>query len=178
MLKNCDRTTAVGMRDYAALCLLARLGLRAGEVAAMTLDDIDWRAGELTIRGKGRTRERLPLPAEVGRALASLPPGGASPARHPPSLRHGAGAFIAFAGSSTLSRITEQALRRAGLTPQHRGAHLLRHSLATALLHRGASLREIGDVLGHQDPATTQIYAKIDTTTLHTLARPWPEEAS
>jgi site-specific recombinase XerD len=178
LLRGCDRTTMVGKRDYAVLCLLARLGLRAGEVAAMTLDDIDWRAGELTVRGKGGTRERLPLLAEVGQALATY----LREARPPCAIRHlfvtARAPFQEFAGPTTVCRIVEQALKRAGLNPPQRGAHLLRHSLATTLLQRGASLREIGDILRHRHPATTQIYAKVDVTALQALAQPWPEEVS
>jgi site-specific recombinase XerD len=178
LLRGCDRTTEVGKRDYAVLCLLARLGLRAGEVAAMTLDDIDWRAGELTVRGKGGTRERLPLPAEVGQAVAAY----LREARPPCATRHllvtARAPFHEFAGPTTVCRIVEQALKRAGLNPSQRGAHLLRHSLATALLRRGASLQEIGDVLRHAHPATTQIYAKVDVAALQALAQPWPEEVS
>jgi site-specific recombinase XerD len=178
LLRSCDRTTTVGKRDYAVLCLLARLGLRAGEVVAMTLDDIDWHAGELTIRGKGMTHERLPLLAEVGQALATY----LQEARPSCATRH---LFVTaraplhkFAGPSTVGRIVEHALERAGLNPPQRGAHLLRHSLATTLLQRGASLQEIGDVLGHRYPATTQIYAKVDIAALQSLVQPWPGEVS
>jgi integrase/recombinase XerD len=178
LLRSCDRTSRVGKRDYAVLCLLARLGLRAGEVAALTLDDIDWRAGELTVRGKGGTRERLPLPAEAGQAVAAY----LREARPPCATRHllvtARAPFHEFAGPTTVCRIVEQALKRAGLNPPQRGAHLLRHSLATALLRRGASLQEIGDVLRHRHPATTQIYAKVDVAALQALAQPWPEEVS
>jgi integrase/recombinase XerD len=175
LLRTCDRTTTVGKRDYAVLCLLARLGLRAGEVAAMTLDDIDWRAGELTIRGKGSTRERLPLLAEVGQALAAY----LREARPSCTTRHlfvtARAPFHELGGPATVCRIVEQALKRAGLNPPQRGAHLLRHSLATTLLRRGASLQEIGDVLRHRHTTTTQIYAKVDTAALQPLAQPWPE---
>jgi site-specific recombinase XerD len=177
LLHSCDRTTTVGKRDYAVLCLLARLGLRAGEVAAMTFDDIDWRAGELTVRGKGSTRERLPLLAEVGQALASY----LREARPSCATRHvfvtARAPFQEFAGPTTVCRIVEQAIKRAGLKTPRRGAHLLRHSLATALLQRGASLQEIGNVLRHRHPATTQIYAKVDVAALQALAQPWPEES-
>jgi site-specific recombinase XerD len=178
LLRSCDRTTTVGKRDYAVLCLLARLGLRAGEVVAMTLDDIDWRAGELTVRGKGRTRERLPLLVEVGKALAAY----LREARPSCASRH---LFVtarapvhAFVGPTTVGSIVRRALQRAGLNPPRRGAHLLRHSLATTLLQRGASLQEIGDVLRHRHPATTQIYAKVDIAALQTLVQPWPEAVS
>jgi integrase/recombinase XerD len=178
LLRSCDQTTMVGKRDYAVLCLLARLGLRAGEVAAMTLDDLDWHAGELTVRGKGKTRERLPLLAEVGQALAVY----LREARPPCATRHlfvtARAPFHEFAGPTTVCRIVEQALKRAGLKPSQCGGHLLRHSLATTLLQRGASLQEIGDVLRHRHTATTQIYAKVDIAALQTLVQPWPEEVS
>ena len=178
LLRACDRTTAVGKRDYAVLCLLARLGLRAGEVVAMTLDDIDWHAAELTVRGKGATQERLPLLAEVGLALAAYLRE-ARPACAGRRLFVTARApFQGLAGPTAVCRVVEQALKRAGLNPPQRGAHLLRHSLATTLLQRGASLREIGDVLRHRHPATTQIYAKVDIAALQALAQPWPEEVS
>jgi integrase/recombinase XerD len=178
LLRSCDRTTMVGKRDYAVLCLLARLGLRAGEVVAMILDDIDWRAGELTVRGKGRTRERLPLLAEVGQALAAY----LREARPSCASRHlfvtTRASFHELAGPTSVGNIVRRALQRAGLNPPQRGAHLLRHSLATTLLQRGASLQEIGDVLRHRCPATTQIYAKVDIAALQTLVQPWPEEVS
>lgn len=178
LLRSCDQTTMVGKRDYAVLCLLARLGLRAGEVVAMTLDDIDWRAGELTVRGKGRTRERLPLLVDVGHALAAY----LREARPSCACRHlfvtTRAPFHELAGPTTIGNIVRRALQRAGLNPPRRGAHLLRHSLATTLLQRGASLQEIGDVLGHRHPATTQIYAKVDIAALQTLVQPWPEEVS
>jgi site-specific recombinase XerD len=178
LLRSCDQTTMVGKRDYAVLCLLARLGLRAGAVVAMTLDDLDWHAGELTIRGKGKTQERLPLLAEVGQALATY----LQEARPSCATRHlfvtARAPFHKFAGPSTVGRIVEHAIERAGLNPPQRGAHLLRHSLATTLLQRGASLQEIGNVLGHRHPATTQIYAKVDIAALQTLVQPWPGEVS
>ena len=178
LLRSCDQTTMVGKRDYAVLCLLARLGLRAGEVVAMILDDIDWRAGELTVRGKGRTRERLPLLVEVGQALAAY----LREARPSCASRHlfvtTRAPFHELAGPTTIGNIVRRALQRAGLNPPRRGAHLLRHSLATTLLQRGASLQEIGDVLRHRHPATTQIYAKVDIAALQTLVQPWPEEVS
>jgi site-specific recombinase XerD len=178
LLRSCDQTTAVGKRDYAVLSMLARLGLRAGEVVGMTLDDIDWRAGELTVRGKGRTRERLPLLAEVGQALAAY----LREARPSCASRHlfvtTRAPFHELAGPTSVGNIVRRALQRAGLNPPQRGAHLLRHSLATTLLQRGASLQEIGDVLRHRYPATTQIYAKVDIAALQTLVQPWPEEVS
>ena len=174
LLRACDRTTAIGRRDYALLLLLARLGLRAGEVVALTLDDMDWRAGELTVRTKGGRQDRLPLPRDVGAALVAYLRNGrpACQARHVfvrmRAPRRG------FASSVAVCSIVQRALARAGLSPPRKGAHLLRHSLATDLLRRGASLREIGDVLRHRHTQTTEIYAKVDLTALHALALPWP----
>lgn len=174
VVASCDRRSAVGQRDYAILLLLARLGLRAGEVVRLELGDLDWRAGELTVRGKGSVHARLPLPADVGDALATYlrtaRPSGATRrvfvrTRAPQgSLTH----------ASTVSAIVRRAINRTGLMPPTTGAHLLRHSLATDLLRRGASLVEIGELLRHQSPQTTEIYAKVDLAGLRGLARPWP----
>ena len=172
LLASCDRRRTVGRRDYAVLVLLVRLGLRAGEVAAITLEDIDWRAGELLVRnGKGRREERLPLPADVGEAIVSYL------RRRPRSedralfLR-----VLAPAGAiraSSVSGIVHSACKRAGLPLV--GPHALRHTAATEMLRAGASLQEIAEVLRHQQPRTTARYAKVDRKTLRRLARPWPE---
>jgi site-specific recombinase XerD len=175
ILGTCNRGTAMGRRDYAVLLVLARLGLRAGEVTALTLEDIDWRSGEICVRGKGARIDRLPLPQDVGRALVAY-------------LRHGRPrcdtrhVFVTvrapigpLSGQSSVACIVGRAVKRAGLNLPHRGAHLLRHSLASDLLRRGASLAEIGELLRHRHPDTTSIYAKIDVDTLRTLAQPWPE---
>jgi site-specific recombinase XerD len=174
VLKACDRRTAVGRRDYAILLLLARLGLRAGEVVRLQLEDIDWRAGEILIRGKGLLHDRMPLPADVGEALASYL------RRDRPACRTRR-VFVCtnsprrgFAHPSTLSKIVRQALARADLHPPRKGAHVLRHSLATSMLHSGATMEEIGEVLRHRDPNTTEIYAKVDFESLRSLAQPWP----
>jgi integrase len=174
LLQSCDRCTPKGQRDYAILLLLARLGLRAGEVAALTLDDLDWEAGELLIRGKGARQDRLPLPIEVGEALVIY-----LRDSRPPSVTRQV--FIrmraprrGFRGPHAISTIVRRALIRAGLNPTLKGAHLLRHSLATRLLQNGASLTEIGELLRHQHPETTQIYAKVDQMALTQLALPWP----
>lgn len=174
LLDACDQSTRTGRRDYAILVLLARLGLRAGEVVALELDDIDWRAGEIVVRGKGLLHDRLPLPPEVGEALAAY----LRWHRPPVSTRR---VFVrmraplrGFAGPSTVSTIVRRALDRAGLNPPVMGAHLLRHSLATAMLRSGASMAEIGEILRHRSPNTTEIYAKIDFVGLRPLAQPWP----
>lgn len=170
----CDRRTPTGRRDHAVLTLLARLGLRASEIVKLDLDDIDWRAGEILVSGKGLLRDRLPLLPEIGEALVAY-------LRHdrPESQcrrmfirmrapRHG------FANPATVSTIVRRALERAGLHPSLKGAHLLRHSLATRMVRGGASLAEIGEVLRHRAISSTEIYAKVDSAGLHTLALPWP----
>ncbi|HEY7617962.1 MAG TPA: site-specific integrase, partial [Terriglobales bacterium] len=174
LLKRCDRKTAVGRRNHAILLLLARLGVRAGEVIKLSLDDIDWTSGQITIHGKGGRSTQLPLPADVGAALAAY-----LRRDRPPSagrrvfLRHRA-PLTGFANSSTLSSIVRRALKHAGIESAHTGAHVLRHSLATSMLRQGGSLDEIGELLRHQSPNTTAIYAKVDVAALHTLALPWP----
>jgi site-specific recombinase XerD len=173
VLRSCDRRTRIGKRDYAILLLLARLGLRAGEVARLTLDDIDWHAGQLLIRGKGPRVDRLPLPQDAGQALAVYLQQGRPDCstrqvfiqRHAP--------HEPLAGSSSISNVVRSALARAQIQSRHRGAHLLRHSLATTMLRNGASISQIGQVLRHQLPQTTEIYAKVDLSALRALALPW-----
>jgi site-specific recombinase XerD len=174
LLQSVDRNTPQGQRDYAILLLLARLGLRAAEVVALNLEDLAWEVGELLVRSKGTRHDRLPLPHEVGEALATYICQG----RPLVTTRR---VFIrmraprrGFANSQGISTIVRRALERAGLNPACKGAHLLRHSLATQLLQNGASLTEIGALLRHQDLETTQIYAKVDQATLGALAMPWP----
>jgi site-specific recombinase XerD len=174
LLSVCDRTCPVGKRNRAILLLLARLGLRAGEVVQITLEDIDWEAGELLVRGKGARQERLPLLREVGQALADyLRQRPARLACRRVFLRMVA-PYRGLSGSGTVSSIVRRSLARAQLHPNHRGAHLLRHSLATQMLRRGASLTQIGQVLRHQRAQTTEIYAKVDVAALQALAQPWP----
>jgi integrase/recombinase XerD len=174
LLAACNRSSPVGRRDYAILLLLARLGLRGGEIVRLELDDINWHAGELLVPGKGCVRSRLPLPCDVGDALATYlrcdrprcqtrRVFGRVRAPHRP-LGH----------PSTVSTLVRMALTRAGINAPMKGAHVVRHSLATDLLRRGASLADIGDVLRHQQPQTTEIYAKVDLTRLRLIAQPWP----
>ena len=174
LLASVDRTSASGRRNYAILLLLARLGLRAGEVVRLELQDLDWRAGELTVRGKGSVHARLPLPRDVGAALATY----LRTDRPTCATRR---VFVCLKAPhrglghpATVSTLVHYALTRAGLTPLATGAHLLRHSLATNLLRHGASLGDIGEVLRHQQVQTTEIYAKVDVDRLRTLAQPWP----
>lgn len=171
LLAGCDRGTGVGLRDYAVLCLLARLGLRAGEVAGLRLADVDWRAGEVVVRGKGPRSERLPLPADVGEAVARWLQRG----------RPRCAALVVITRvraphgpltSGGVSDIVAAACRRAGLPVAH--ARRLRHSAATRMLQAGASLTEVGQVLRHTSVSTTAIYAKVDHDRLMTLAQPWP----
>jgi site-specific recombinase XerD len=176
VLQSCDRRSAVGRRDYAMLLFMARLGLRSAEIAGMTLEDFDWERSEFIVHGKGPRDERLPLPRDVGTALLRY-------------LRHGRPVcssrhvfvrmrtpFRAFADPNTVYPIVRSALERAGLNPPSKGGHLFRHSLATDLLSRGASLTEIGQLLRHRQQTTTQIYAKVDLKALHALAQPWMGE--
>jgi site-specific recombinase XerD len=174
ILDSCERDTRDGKRNYAVLLLLARLGLRASEAVALRLNDIDWDNGRITIRCKGGRWTQLPLPADVGEAIA-IYLRSARPrciCRHV-FLRHRA-PLRGFAHSITVSTIVRRALIRAGIDSARKGAHLFRHTLATDLLRQGASLDEIGELLRHRSPNTTALYAKVDLTALRTLALPWP----
>lgn len=174
LLSRCERDSAVGRRNWAILLLLARLGLRAGELVDLNLDDLDWEAGELRIRSNAGGSDRLPMSEEVGAALAEY----LHQARPLCSSRR---VFVRiraphreFAGSSAIGCIVRRALARAELDPPHKGAHLLRHSVATQMLRQGASLAEIGELLRHRSQQTTMIYAKVDLALLRPLALPWP----
>lgn len=174
VLRHCDRKTALGRRDYAILLLLARLGLRAGEIVKLRLEDIDWENARITVCGKGGKWAQLPLPADVAKAIARY-------------LRHDRPRCVCrrlfirdyapvggFGRSTSIAKIVQCALARAGVVSARKGAHLLRHSLATEMLRKGASLDEIGEVLRHRSSDTTAIYAKVDLTSLRALALPWP----
>ena len=170
LLASCDRATASGKRDLAILLLLARMGLRAAEVAGLGLDDFDWRAGELVVHGKAGRCDRMPLPAEVGEAVAAYllrarPRAGSRTAfltlRPPPRAM----------GHTTVSQVVWRQCRIAGVEPVR--AHRLRHALATELLSRGVRLPEIAQVLRQRDLATTAVYAKVDYSALRELALPW-----
>jgi site-specific recombinase XerD len=174
VLDHCDRRSVVGIRNYAILLLLARLGLRSCEVVAMTLDDIDWEAGDLTIRGKGGQWAKMPLPAEVGRAIAVyLRKGRPRCASRRLFIRERA-PRVGFANSAAISTLVQRALADAGVKSPHTGAYVFRHSVATQMLRRGASLDEIGQLLRHAHPDTTRIYAKVDVGALRPLALRWP----
>ena len=174
VLDGCDRTTALGRRDYAILMMLARLGLRADEVATLTLDDIDWRSGEMLVRAKGRQRARMPMPPDVGATVvASLRDGRPTSSCRRLFLRALA-PKVGFASGCAITMIAKTALARAGIRGYaQQGAHIFRHSLATELLRSGATLSEIGQLLRHESHDTTRIYAKVDIEALRTLSLPW-----
>jgi site-specific recombinase XerD len=174
VLKLCDRRSTIGRRDYAMLLLLARLGLRVGEVAALTLDEFNWHDGVFTLRGKGGRWAQMPLPRDVGEALVDYLENG----RPSCTDRH---FFVrvkaprrGFRGANQISVIASRALVRAGINLPRAAGHIFRHALATEMLRQGASLSQIGILLRHQRPDTTRIYAKVDLVALRDLAMPWP----
>jgi site-specific recombinase XerD len=172
LLASCDRRTRFGRRDFAILIMLVRLGLRIGEVAALELDDIDWRAGEIVVHGKGERAERLPLPTDVGEAVVAYL------RRSRPENTECRAVFMRIRAphralsTGGVAQVVLSAAQRAGLAQIH--AHRLRHTAATELLRAGASLPEIGQLLRHRRALTTAIYAKVDREALRTIARPWP----
>ena len=174
VLDHCDRHSAVGLRNYAILVLLARLGLRACEVVAMTLDDIDWEGAHLMVRGKGGQRAQMPLSAEVGHAIAAYLRKGRPRCTSRRLFIREHAPRVGFANSCAVSTLVQRALADAGVDSPHTGAYVFRHSLATEMLRQGASLGEIGQLLRHAHPDTTQIYAKVDVCALRPLALRWP----
>ncbi len=173
LLASCDRRTAIGRRDYALILMLLRLGLRRGEVAALRLDDIDWRAGELVVVGKGGRRDRLPLPADVGAAIAAyLRHGRPASGRRHVFLR--AKAPFEPMASGTVASTVRRACRRAGVPEV--GAHRLRHTAACDMVAAQVPLPQIAQVLRHQSLQSTAVYARVDLDRLRQLARPWPGE--
>lgn len=172
LLRACDRRTTVGRRDYAVILILLRLGLRSCEVAALRLDDLDWRAGQVTVHGKGQRLDLLPLPSDVGAAIAAY-------LRHARPRTDRREVFLTITAPRTglarggVSLIVRRACVRAGLTPC--GAHRLRHTLACDMVRAGVPLHEIGQVLRHRDGTSTSIYARVDVDQLRTVARPWPD---
>jgi integrase/recombinase XerD len=175
LLDSCDQDTAIGRRDFAILLLLSRLGLRIGEVAALRLDDLDWRAGELVVCGKGNRQERLPLPVDVGESITAWLKDG-RPDCHSRFVFTRARAPHGGLHPSALTSVVHRACRRAGL-PQV-GAHRLRHTAATRMLRAGSSLRDVGQVLRHRSSEVTSIYAKVDRRALSAVVRPWPGAAA
>lgn len=171
LLASCDRRRAIGRRDFAIITALSRLGLRAGEAAVLSIDDIDWHSGDLLIRGKGRRDEVLPLPDDVGEAIVAYLRRGRP---HCESRLVFIRVRAPWRGLSqpAITEIIYRACSRAGLPEV--GAHRLRHTAATQMLRRGGTLAEVAQVLRHHDPLTTSTYAKVDRVALATLAGPWP----
>jgi integrase/recombinase XerD len=174
-IDSCNLSTGVGLRDRAVLLLLARLGLRAHEIIALQLEDCDWDGGHLRVRSKCRREQLLPMPVDVGEAIAAYLQKGrpASQDRHL-FLRSIAPIRGLMPGSYAIGTIVRSALQRARIDAPHRGSHQFRHALAVRMLQRGASLHEIGEVLRHHSPQSTSIYARVDINALRTLAQPWP----
>jgi integrase/recombinase XerD len=175
LLESCDQRTVVGRRDFAILMLLSRLGLRIGEAAALRLEDIDWRAGELVVRGKGSRQERLPLPVDVGEAIVGWLRDD-RPDCHSRYVFTRARAPHDGLHPSSITGVVHRACRRTGLAAV--GAHRLRHAAATQMLRAGGSLRDVGQVLRHRSSETTSIYAKVDRRGLSALVTPWPGAAA
>jgi site-specific recombinase XerD len=174
LLSSCDQNTPPGCRNYAILLLLVRLGLRASEVLKLSLNDIDWQQGNIHIHGKREKLRVLPLPHEVGKAIAAY----LKKERPNCSIRQifirSRAPYQSLRNSSNISSIVHRALLAAGLSPRHHGAHLLRYTAATESLRCGATLFEIGDLLGHCSMDTTALYTKVDIVRLQELAMPWP----
>lgn len=171
LLASCDRRTALGRRDYAIILTLLRLGLRRGELAAVTLDDLDWRAAEVVIHGKGGRTDRLPLPADVGAAIAGYLSRGRPSSGHRELFMRARAPFVPI-DPGTVSSTVRRACRRAGIASM--GAHRLRHTMACEMVAAGVPLTQIGQVLRHQSLQSTALYARVDVERLRGLAQPWP----
>jgi site-specific recombinase XerD len=169
VLDSCDQETPMGRRNYAILLLLSRLGLRAAEIVGLNLEDIDWDNARITVWGKGRQRAQLPLPADVGQALAQYLRGDRPKCSSRRVFIRDHAPLTGLGHSHAISQIVCRALEKAGVKSAHKGAHLLRHSLATDMLKKGASLDEIGEVLRHKSPDSTAIYAKVELDALRPL---------
>jgi site-specific recombinase XerD len=174
----CSTGSPVELRDRAIITLLARLGLRAGDIRTMRLGDIDWANGLLTVHGKGRRSVTLPLPQDAGDAILDYLDRGRRLATNDYLFLCASAPYSGLMSSSAIAGIVSRVLDRAGITSVPTGAHMFRHSLATALLRRGGSLETVGTVLRHKSPETTAIYAKVDVDMLMRVAQPWPEARS
>jgi site-specific recombinase XerD len=176
LIASCDPASPVGRRDRAILLLLARLGLRAGDIVQLRLPDIDWKGAWIHVCGKGRRHTRLPLTHEVGQALVAYLKEGRPRTETDAVFVRCRAPFHAFRSHCAVSVIVARALRRAGVSRPSRGAaHLLRHSVATSMLRHGASLHDVAALLRHRSIETTRIYAKVDITALRPIAQAWPE---
>jgi len=173
LLDSCDRSRSVGIRDYAAILVMARLGLRAGEVAHLKLDDINWESGELLISGKSERIHRLPITEDVGAAIAAYLQRARPHSESRLVFLRVRAPYTGFSRATGVSCIIRHAMTRAGLNPPRKGAHTLRHTVACQMLRNGGTLYEIGRLLRHQSPQTTTIYAKVDLEALRDLALPW-----
>lgn len=179
IIESCDASSPTGKRDRAILLLLARLGLRAGDIVQMRLRDIDWKGAWIHVSGKTRRQVRLPLTREVGEAIVEYLPHGRPRASTDAIFLRSRAPFRRFRGHPAVSVLVASAMRRAGIERPPRGAaHLLRHSIASSMLRHGASLQEISALLRHRCVETTAIYAKIDVRGLQQIAQPWPEVRS
>jgi len=174
VLSSCNRATTGGRRDYAVLLLLARLGLRAGEVASLTLDDIDWKNASITVCGKTGRASKLPIPSDVGEALVDYLQSGRPETTSRAVFFRIKAPVTPLSIPASVSHIVERALRRARIESTRRGAHLFRHTLATEMLRQGATLPEIGEILRHRNPRTTMVYANVGLSSLRKLAGRWP----
>lgn len=179
VISTCDLATSLGLRDRAALLLLARLGLRAGDIRDLRLGDFDWAGGGVRVCGKSRRSVRLPLPQDAGDAVLAYIENGRPAVTEDRVFLRSAAPYRPFTTSSAISGIVARALRQAGIVdPPSKGAGLLRHSAATTMLRSGATLEAVGAVLRHRSLDMTAHYAKVDVTMLETIAQPWPGEAS
>jgi integrase/recombinase XerD len=174
VLASCNRRSPVGSRDYAILLLLSRLGVRAGAIALLELDDVDWQAATLRVRGKGGHAHVLPLPVDVGEAIAAYLKIGRPISNSRRLFLRAKAPIRGFKTQVAILSVVRHALIRAGIDSPSKGTHQFRHALASEMLRRGASLPEIGQILDHRNPQTTAIYAKVDLASLHTLALAWP----
>jgi site-specific recombinase XerD len=176
LIASCDVSLSVGRRDRAILLLLARLGLRAGDIVQLRLQDIDWKGAWIHVCGKGRQQARLPLSQEVGQAIVAYLQDGRPSARSDAVFLRSRAPFRPFGSHCAVSVLVDRAIRRAGIKRPGRGAaHLLRHSVASSMLRHGASLQDIAALLRHRSVETTQIYAKVDVTALMQITQPWVE---
>jgi site-specific recombinase XerD len=176
VIAACDLTTPLGLRDRAIILLLSRLGLRASDVAGLMFADLDWETATICVCGKGRRATRLPLPQDVGDAILEYLRGG-RPSFPTDRIFLRGQPPLGPITSATVSSLVRRALRTAGVETPCRGAHVLRHSAAVAMLREGASLEKLRLILRHRDPETTMLYAKVDIDVLRTIAQPWPEVA-
>jgi site-specific recombinase XerD len=174
ILDSCDERTAVGLRDHAVLLLLARLGLRQGDIRNMRLGDLDWKQGAVRVSGKGRVEARLPLTQEVGEGILRYLRFGRPPAQSDRLFVRMLAPWAPL-GTGSVSTLVASAIDRAGIVSKFRGAHVLRHSAATQMLRQGATLQQIAVVLRHRYLDTTAHYAKVDVQRLREIALPWPE---